>query len=271
MTDIRQSQLWMNYWQKKGYKTLKINSEKKGVLYGTLHPLLLGFNLLKIQRGCNDPDWDDLRIKKRKNKVLSTIIEPWTNVNQDRYKEHGYKLSNFPYLATKTIIVNLGKSKEILWRGLSENTKRLIKKNAGLEIRNVKPSVFLKYWKKNSKIWVLGLGDLETMRSVLGKKVLFLLGYIDGVAQSGLLIVETEDTANYLHSFTTTSGRQSGAHFKLVWECMLKEKSKGILFFDFEGIYDSRWPQKRWLGFSEFKKKFGGKEVSFPGCFHKWF
>jgi hypothetical protein len=39
--------------------------------------------------------------------------------------------------------------------------------------------------------------------------------------------------------------------------------------FDFEGIFDERYPKSNrdWLGFSKFKSGFGGKEIYFPPPF----
>jgi lipid II:glycine glycyltransferase (peptidoglycan interpeptide bridge formation enzyme) len=55
----------------------------------------------------------------------------------------------------------------------------------------------------------------------------------------------------------------------MVWYGILWGKKRGAKMFDFEGIYDSRFPNKSWLGFTHFKKSFGGKEVEYPGCFVK--
>jgi lipid II:glycine glycyltransferase (peptidoglycan interpeptide bridge formation enzyme) len=44
----------------------------------------------------------------------------------------------------------------------------------------------------------------------------------------------------------------------------------GCKIFDFEGIYDSRFPIKSWLGFTHFKKQFGGNEIAYPGCYIKF-
>lgn len=46
-------------------------------------------------------------------------------------------------------------------------------------------------------------------------------------------------------------------------------KKRGCKIFDFEGIYDERFPNKSWLGFTHFKKSFGGYEVSYPGTYTK--
>ena len=55
----------------------------------------------------------------------------------------------------------------------------------------------------------------------------------------------------------------------LTWEAIISAKKEGKKVFDFEGIYDERVPNKKWLGFTHFKKSFGGDVVEYPGCFVK--
>ncbi|MBU1323407.1 peptidoglycan bridge formation glycyltransferase FemA/FemB family protein, partial [Patescibacteria group bacterium] len=52
----------------------------------------------------------------------------------------------------------------------------------------------------------------------------------------------------------------------LVWEAIKLAKKLGCKRFDFEGIDDKRWP-----GFTRFKKSFGGIEIEYRGSFSKYF
>lgn len=77
------------------------------------------------------------------------------------------------------------------------------------------------------------------------------------------------DCAYYWQGFTNNEGRTSLSQYSLVYQGILWAKRMGCKIFDFEGIYDERFPNKNWLGFTHFKKSFGGKEVTFPGCYTK--
>ena len=44
----------------------------------------------------------------------------------------------------------------------------------------------------------------------------------------------------------------------------------GAKILDFEGIFDERFPNKKWKGFTHFKKSFAGYEVEYPGAFSKF-
>ena len=51
----------------------------------------------------------------------------------------------------------------------------------------------------------------------------------------------------------------------LVWEAFKLAKKRGCQIFDFEGIYDERFPKAgtAWKGFTKFKEGFGGEKVVF--------
>lgn len=273
MEDLRQNRRWSAYLATQRIDFVDIPTrDGRFKLQGLLLPLgLFGLKMLKIQRAVFDPDWGALKRLRLKHRAIVSVIEPQSIESIEGYRKAGYRLSRFPYLAAKTVIVDLQNGEGELWRGLSENTKRLAKKNERLKIVQVSPSDFLEEWKKWTKIMTLKLSQLENIKRTMGVKARMVIGYLDGIPQSGLILLMTKDTVNYFHTFTSESGRKSGSHYKLVWEEICRAKKKGYKFFDFEGIYDERWPQKRWRGFTEFKNKFGGKVVSFPGCFSRWF
>jgi lipid II:glycine glycyltransferase (peptidoglycan interpeptide bridge formation enzyme) len=78
------------------------------------------------------------------------------------------------------------------------------------------------------------------------------------------------DFAYYWYGFTNDEGRTSLSQYTLLFQGILWAKKQGCKVFDFEGVYDPRFPNKSWLGFSHFKKSFGGYEVIYPGCYTKF-
>lgn len=272
MEDIRQTAGWKGYLTDKGWTVVTIPAED-GVhkMNAFIVPLgILGLKMMKLQRSAYDPDWKKLKNIKRKYKVVSSIIEPLRVQDSLGYRMAGYRLSHFPYLATKTYIVDLTQTEEQLWKGLSENARRQIVKNKNVVVEEIEVDGFHKLWTKNSKIWTMKKKELRSILKRFKGKAKLIVCRTGEIYHSGLLIMHTSDMANYYQTWTSKEGRGSGAHYKLVWEEMLKAKKKGIRFFDLEGIYDERWPQKRWVGFTEFKRRFGGEQVSFPGSFFRW-
>jgi lipid II:glycine glycyltransferase (peptidoglycan interpeptide bridge formation enzyme) len=87
----------------------------------------------------------------------------------------------------------------------------------------------------------------------------------------GALFTKTSHgIAYYWYGYTNDEGRSTLSQYSLLYQGILWAKRSGCKVFDFEGIYDSRFPNKSWLGFTHFKKSFGGIEVLYPGCYTKF-
>lgn len=272
MEDLRQTQGWKGYLTDKGWQVVSLRSEDKvHKMNAFIIPLgILGLKMLKLQRSEYDPDWSELNKLKRKYKVVSSVIEPSRIQDALGYHMAGYKITRFPYLATKTYITDLTQTEKELWKNLSENARRQIIKNKRVVVEEIDVNGFLELWKKNSKIWTMKKRELASVLKRFKGKAKLIVSRTGKIYHSGLLIIYSADTANYYQTWTGEEGRVSGGHYKLVWEEMLRAKKEGLKFFDLEGIYDPRWPQKRWRGFTEFKRRFGGTEVAFPGSFFRW-
>lgn len=272
MEDIRQTKGWGGHLKFKGWKTVKVKSSD-GRHFMQAFILRLGWwpvSMMKLQRSNYDPDFNDLKRIKRKYRVVSSIIEPLRVQSPQAFNRAGYHLTKFPYMAMSTYIVDLTKSKEEIWKDLSGNARRLINKNSETVIEEVLPDKFCSLWKKSSKIWIMKANEVADLIQSFNGKVRLVVSRIGSEYHSGLMVIYSKDTANYYMTWTSEAGRQSGAHYKLVWEEMLKAKKIGMKFFDFEGVFDPRWPQKKWKGFTEFKRRFGGTLVHLPGGFFRW-
>lgn len=272
MQDLRQNPAWGEHLKYKGWKADWVKSSD-GRHKIQLFVLRLGwwpFSMMKVQRSNFDPDFTDLKRLKKKYFVANSIIEPQRVQCPEYFGKAGYRKTRFPYMAMSTYINDLTKSEKEMWSGLSENAKRLITKNKETKIIETSPEVFCNLWKKSTKIWIMKPGELDHLLTVFKGKAKLVLSQVGEDFHSGLLVIYTKDTAFYYQTWTSEAGRKSGAHYKLVWEEILRAKKEGLKYFDFEGVYDERWPQKKWKGFTEFKRRFGGELVRFPGGYFRW-
>lgn len=85
----------------------------------------------------------------------------------------------------------------------------------------------------------------------------------DNIVLAGALILIHDKISYYFHAASTPEGQKLSAPYLVVWEAIKLAKKKDCRVFDFEGIYDERFPIKSWKGFTHFKKSFGGKEVEY--------
>jgi lipid II:glycine glycyltransferase (peptidoglycan interpeptide bridge formation enzyme) len=96
--------------------------------------------------------------------------------------------------------------------------------------------------------------------------------YFDNQVCAVAFFLIAGDTITGYVNGSTEVGRKKSALNLVLWEGMKAGKQKGCLWFDFDGIFDDRYPgQKEWEGFTRFKKGFGGVERTYIGSFTKWF
>ena len=273
MFDFRQSKWWADYLKNRGWLVDKIKSAdgKHNIQVLVVKIGWWPFGMLKVQRSEYDPDFNDLKRIRHKYRAVNTVLEPLKIQSIENIKKAGFHLTRYPFLATKTVVIDLTIPEKILWQELSENTKRLIKKNNNLELVELGQTEFHDNWKKWTKVWIQTPKELHDLMKAFGKRAKLWAIKDEGGFHSGLLTIETDDTINYYQTWTSDLGRGSGGHYKLVWETILWAKKIGKKYYDFEGIYDPAYPIKKWKGFTEFKKKFGGWVETHPGCFVRWF
>jgi hypothetical protein len=273
MHDFRQSKWWANYLKHRGWLVDKVKSAD-GKQYIQVLVVKIGwwpFTMLKVQRSEKDPNFKDLRRLERKYWSINTALEPLAVQDKSAFKKAGFHITKYPFLATKTVVVDVSKPEKVLWQELSENAKRLIKKNKDLKLVELDKKVFYEHWKKWTKVWIQTPKELDDLMESFGNRAKLWASEGEDGYHSGLLTLETKDTINYYQTWTSELGRQSGGHYKLVWDTMMWAKKIGKKYYDFEGIFDPAYPIKKWIGFTEFKKKFGGWVETHPGCYIHWF
>lgn len=269
MIDIRQTPQYADYLRKIGWT---VEGSHKTNYFIRKIPVLGAF--VKIQR----PGKIDLgKIEKlaKKYRAFQIIIEPHRATPAGKPKillKHGYRLSKSPFLPTKTIHLDLTQSKDKLLKQVKKDARYSIRKTNELRIMNHELRDIEKFrsaWKKSVglKRYVPSVKTLKALKNSFKKKSLFLL---DEEESSGAIFLIGDKIGYYWQAFTGKEGRKNLSQYKIVWEGILWAKEKGAKIFDFEGIYDKRFPNKSWYGFSHFKKSFGGSEIEYPGTYTKF-
>ncbi len=260
--DLRQSREYGEYLRQKGWVV------ESGMLIRNIP--LTPFSVLKYQRWEKEVDWQTLKRLQKKYRVIYTVLEPKSEV----IKREGYRLSKSPYLPMSTVIVDLRKEKKELKRLVSKDARQWLRKTEGLRVVVIKDEKklveFRDEWKRAKRGYVLSQRDMLRLINSFGDKCWVLGVMEDYRLVGGMITLVAGKTAYYYFAWTSKRGRQVGAQYRLVWEGMMKAKEKDLSTWDFEGIYDDRWPLKGWRGFSLFKKKFGGEIIKFPGSWNKW-
>lgn len=261
--DLRQSKEFAQYMKLSGWTVKKINN---CFIYLRKLPFLPPL-IMKVQYP--NPPIPFVKIEKlaQKHKPLQIQIQPLKT--ELGFKKHCYKLGGGGHV-TKTLQIDLTQSKKKILAQMEKDARygvRKAEKEALQIIEAFDLEKFRQVWKKSVswRKYVPSLKTLKKLKKSFDKKAIFLTG--NNLA--GAVVLIANDSAYYYYAFTSREGRKKYAQYLLVWEAIKLAKERGCKIFDFEGIYDERFPIKSWKGFSHFKKSFGGKEIKYPGVFTK--
>ncbi|MDO8570915.1 MAG: peptidoglycan bridge formation glycyltransferase FemA/FemB family protein [Candidatus Daviesbacteria bacterium] len=292
--DIRQSKEWGDYLSSIGWKVEKIGNSR--VFIRNLP--FLKYSVIKIQHPQNNLSFSEIDKFAKKHHSLFVILEPdKNNFNKEAVLKNGYVRSKSSLTHTSTIYIDINKSENKILSGFSENARRNIKKaqNNNLEIKiiSLKDSdrdlQFKKFYSLLSnlthlkKFYIPGHSEFHKKMMAFKNSSYILFAYHNVIAirrkpekQSSQPVAAVwlgilEDRAVYMNTGITKVGYETLANYLLVWESIKFAKSKKLPIFDFEGIYDPRFPKERksWKNFSEFKKRFHGNVIEYPGSFIK--
>lgn len=245
MADIRQSAAYAKFIRSIGWRVEKI---------GGVNVFVRSLGIAKIQRANIPTNFPKIP------GVWMTKLEPL-----EKRVPKGFRQDNWPLLASKTLRVDLKKIKP------KKDCRYCIRRSQRLASSVLKNNFddFYKLWKKAAgikRLWVPSEKDYLSLIGAFEKNAVCIT--IDNLA--GAVVLIHQKTAYYYYAAALPAGKLLHLPYLVVWELMKEAKKRGCKIWDWEGIYDERWPNKGWKGFSHFKKSFGGEEVEFPGSFTKW-
>ncbi|HJX59375.1 hypothetical protein A2V61_03800 [Candidatus Woesebacteria bacterium RBG_19FT_COMBO_47_8] len=267
MKDIRQSTQYADYLSKTGWI-----AERASGINSFIRKFPIVGSVIKIQRP-EKIEMDKINKLAKKYRALQIIVEPKNTTDIGLLIKNGYKLSKSPYLPTKTLQIDLTKPKEKIFQNLLKDARHALRKTSrsGVETSSDIED-FRNLWKKSvgRRRCIPPLKPLLALKKSFDDKCTFYL-CTDPSKQirAGAIFLVADGMGYYWQAFTNKEGRRALAQYNIVWEGILWAKRLGAKIFDFEGIYDERFPNKSWLGFTHFKKSFGGIVVEYPGAFIK--
>lgn len=247
MSDLRQSSQYTRY-----LKSLNWDHDKIGQNLVFIRRLPLLGSFLRIPRPIS--------------------LVPFTKIDQ-LAKKYSAFAAKIDYSPAKTLQIDLTPSLQQIKNQMKKDGRYGIRK---AEKNNLKIQIhpypsplisnFISLWHKNALrrgFWIPFGKEIKNLYEAFGKEAYLLFANHKPLA--GALIILHDQTAYYFHAASTKEGRRLSAPYLIIWEAIKLAKQKGCKVFDFEGIYDQRFPIKSWKGFTHFKKSFGGKEVEYPG------
>ncbi len=264
MTDIRQTKAYGSFLRHIGWKIETVNGNQ---IFIKKVPLL--GSAIKLQRTHTLP-LKEVNLLAKKYRAFEIIVEPISTESLQELIDDGFRISNSPFLPTKTIQLDITPPLAKIQSAMKKDARYSIKKSSHIALTKCESiEKFRSAWKHSvgTKRHVLPMSDLKAFQKAFGQDMLLLL---NSDHSAGGFFIKADKTVYYWAGFTHQTARKSLVQYQVIWNAIEWAKQNGATIFDFEGIYDPRFPKKQWIGFTHFKKSFGGEEVSFPGCFIKW-
>ncbi|OGM14199.1 hypothetical protein A3D84_03820 [Candidatus Woesebacteria bacterium RIFCSPHIGHO2_02_FULL_42_20] len=269
MIDIRQTKRYVDYMQNVGW----IVERKDRVNYFIKKIPVIG-SFIKIQRP-QKLDFNQINRIAKKHRAFQIVIEPFDFAQGKPLIKRGFKLTKSPYLPSKTIEIDLTKTENQLLGEMHHKTRyniKIAKRNKLQVTSSSDMNSFVELWlaaQPSRRLLKLGK-SIHALHSAFGKNSHLLLAHKSNKLLAGILMPETGSVAYYMYAAATPEGKKLFAPTLVTWEAIKLAKKLKCKLFDLEGVYDDRFPLKSWLGFTRFKKSFGGKEAVYPGAFTKW-
>lgn len=281
MSDIRQSTEYANFIRSLGWKV-----EKVGEWNTFIKPFSIFGSLIKIQRIIAPIPFDKIEALAKKHRAFQIILEPISDsviarsetTKQSQYLK--YKPLKSPFIPTKTLILDLKRTEKEIFDSFSKNKRRDIRiaERNNLVIKEGTPEDFYLLKKKHLlKRGILPFGtknEIFPLVKAFGpekSKILIALPNTPNIPKipnspvAGTILLFHDKIAYYWQAAATDQGKKLMAPTLLVWEAIKLAKKKGCIKFDFEGIFDDRFPEnKSWQGFTHFKQGFNGEEIIYP-------
>lgn len=277
MTDIRQSSQWGQFLSRIGWNIEKVGNTQ---IFIRKVPLL-NRSLIKIQHPQNPLPFQKIDQIAAQYHAFFTLIEPEEiGFDKTEFKKNGYKESSMSLTHTATVVIDIDKPEKEIFSSFSENARRNIKKaqKNQLEIKIVflkectDDQHFSQFYallhnlSKLKKFYVPGYSEFHKKMLSFKNNSLLLFTYYNHQPVAVVWLAYYQKTLFYLHTGITNEGYKLLANYLLVWEAVKIAQEMKLKTFNFEGIYDPRFPKERqkWANFSEFKKRFHGTTIQYP-------
>ncbi len=283
-----QSSVWNKFQESMGNKVWQIGYIEKDEILAAASiiqkKIFLNYSCLYIARGpiIIDKTQDknkylklilkvlrDLSIQTKKTGEVFFRFEPIFNFNLENIS--GVK----DFQPSRTLLLDLEKSEDELLADMHQKTRyniRLAEKKGVIvkKINNNKKAIDV-FWKliektsqrdgftPHSKKYYAQMLELENFN-------LWTAEYQNNILVANI-VVNFGDTITYLHGASSNKDRNVMAPHLLQWEQIKWAKERGFKIYDFWGIAKEDSQNDKWLGFTRFKKGFGGQEKRLPGTF----
>lgn len=286
MKDLRQTPEYANYMGKTGWLVEKLPySNNAGNFYIYIKKLpMLPFTTMKLQRVNKQVSFENIIDLAYKRRCFLINFEPDISIRnqksfQNKLYSFGFRKTTYPYLPTKTLQINLSLSMKQLLNKCAKRTRSYVRKAIAINklniINHLDRSLVRNFYfllNNSGKGYIPSYDELVLLIKSFKKRFFIVTAKQNKNLTSGILVLLSDKCAYYYYSATSNEGRNFLSGYACVWKAIKEAKKMGMELFDFEGIFDERFPiLSKWKGFTQFKTRFGGNIVHYSGPYQRIF
>ncbi len=281
--DVRQFPQWGEYMKSIGWKVYLIDGK---LAYGKKVPLM-GL-IIKMQHPAGPINIKKIDKLAKKEKASMVTIEPHISGYSDKnFLVNKFIKSKRTYAPSSSILIDLKRSENEIFSSFSENARRNIKKakNKNIQIKIIDVSKdrenksfeeyysLLKNLRRIKGFYAPGYHESKKKMESFKNNSILVFAYEDEIPIAVVWYSFFKGSMVYMQTGITKRGYALLANYLIVWEGIRWAKKHGINVFDFESIYDFRYKNqnKKWKGYTQFKKRFHGEEINFPPSYTKYY
>lgn len=278
MIDLRQSDVFSRFMTDLGWQIDSIGGQ-----YVFLRKFPLVGYFAKMPRIQPPFPFTGISEFRKKFKIFRLKISPFV-LDSDRnyqkyrrqFRDKNYKMENSPFNPTTNFHIDLTKKEDDIFQNFTEAKRRGVRralKNGVLIKESDDLDVFIRIRSKQyfPLGFLISIEMKKLWKNFYPKNASLLLAHNYGNKPvAGIILLFYNRYAYYWYASALKEGKRLFAPTLLVWEALKLAKRKGCKIFDFEGIYDERFPKasESWKGFTKFKEGFGGKKVVYMENFY---
>jgi len=272
LQDVRQTKAYARFMEKIGWKIEDSNQVR---IFIKKLPLL-PFSVLKVLRYQLPLKEKIIEKLIKKHKAVIIKKEPLA-IEKQKNNQIYLKIqpnNQWPLTPTKTLWLNLQSSEKELTTKMKPKTRYNLKKAArnklnvkiisGEKITKEQLTGFYNLWLKNKPHNLLfkpRFHELKLLIESFSNKCFLVNTYYQSFLIACSLQLASKNMVFYWHNGSTEKGKQFFAPTLCLWKAIVESKKRKMIVFDFEGIWDERYPKlnQGWKGFTKFKQGFVGK------------
>lgn len=273
-----QTEEWENFQKALGRETIRMEQSKTLLI---VNPTFLGKKNGYIPRGpvLKGKDelksfQDELKELAKKHNLIFTKVDPY---NQIGFEKSLHPRKTYSVQPDTSLVLDLKLSEEELLTRMKRKGRYNIKLAAkkGVKIKMGKNaeekrkfvSIFFKMLKETTERDEFSSHKEEYYQKML-ESIPFaeiLIAFHEDKPLAAGIFTYREKTAIYYYGSSSNQHRELMAPYLLQWEAIKEGKKRGCEIYDFLGIApEGAQKNHRFRGITDFKKKFGGKVISYP-------